>query len=580
MVQSKTDTDIESNSYKEREKNMKMRRVGALLLATTMVVGMLSGCGSKEASDAASSSDSAAEATADGEVVELTFYNADGQEDPWTDPVALALTEATGVKLKTDYPVSSDDEKIALMIAEDSYPDIIFAKGDAASLIEAGALIDMTDLIEEYGPNIKKLYGEEFDKLKYSQDDPSIYQLSSYAAGGTVYKHSGTAQVQWDVLKENNYEVPNSLEEFETMIKNYMAAHPTTDDGLETIGFTLSAADWHWMITLGNPAGYIADGQPDNGQWIIDENYNASYKFSSEKEREYFQWLNRMYNEGILDSEFATQTHEDYIAKIASGRVLALFDTDWDYADGEKVLKADGKLGKTYAGLPLTIDEDTTCPSLMYQGLTTGQGIAITKDCKDPVAAIKFIDYICSDEGQVLVRWGIEGVNYEIDENGHRYRPAEEVEYESSDKDYAKTTGVGFHNYPFPCYGDGVVDETGSTYTVNGKDAVIADYNEEQQAACEAWGVDLLIDIFPQASEFETPAYSAIWAYTKPTEFDEIANQLDEIAWSALISCIIGPEADFDASYDKMLADLEAAGMEDAESMLTEIVKEKAGATN
>ena len=52
-----------------------------------------------------------------------------------------------------------------------------------------------------------------------------------------------------------------------------------------------------------------------------------------------------MYNEGILDPEFATQTHEDYIAKIASGRVVALLDTDWDYSDGEKVLKADGSQG-------------------------------------------------------------------------------------------------------------------------------------------------------------------------------------------------------------------------------------------
>ena len=127
------------------------------------------------------------------DVVELTFYNADGQEDPWTDPVALALTEATGVKLKTDYPVTSDDQKIALMIAEQNFPDLIYAKGDAQSLIDAGALIDMTDLIEEYGPNIKKMYGEEFDKLKYSADDPAIYQLSSYAVGGTVFKSAGTA---------------------------------------------------------------------------------------------------------------------------------------------------------------------------------------------------------------------------------------------------------------------------------------------------------------------------------------------------------------------------------------------------
>lgn len=540
-------------------RNKTLRRAGALVLA---------------AATAACSFSIPAMAEG-GDVIELTFYNADGQEDPWTDPVAEAITAATGVKLKTDYPVSSDDQKIALMIAEQNFPDMIYAKGDAQSLIDAGALIDLTDLIEEYGPNIKKMYGEEFDKLKYSVDDPSIYQLSSYAIGGTVFKSAGTAQLQWDVLAENDYKIPETLDEFEAMLKSYIEAHPQTDDGMDTIGISLSTSDWHWMITLGNPAGYIADGAPDNGQWLIDDEYNATYKFRSEKEREYFRWLNRMYNEGILDPEFATQTHEDYIAKITSGRILALLDTDWDYQDGEKVLIADGKLGKTYAPLPLTMDADTKCPTLMYQGLTTGQGVGITTACEDPVAAIKFLDFLCSDEGQVLVNWGIEGENYLVDENGVRYRTPEEVEYANSDKDYAKKTGVGFHAYPFPVYGAGVLDETGSTYTTVSRDAVIAEYNDAQKAGCEAWGVDLLLDVFPQADEFEIPKYSPVWAYAKPAEFDEIGDQLDEIAWSSLISCIIGSEDQFDANYDEMLAELEGVGMADAEAMLTEIVKER-----
>lgn len=548
---------------------MKAKKIWALLLTAAMVAGLAAGCGGKKEESGSGTPD-------ENGVTTLTFYNSDLQEDdPWTDPVAEILTEKTGVKLDTDHPVGEDKERISLMIAEQKFPDMIYAKGDAGSLIDAGVLIDMTDLIEEYGPNIKKMYGDEFDKLKHSEDDPAIYQLSSYQMGGTKYEDSGTAQVQFAVLKENNYEVPKSLDEFEKMIKDYLAAHPKTEDGMDMIGISLSASDWHWMITLGNPSGYIAEGAPDNGQWLVDDNYNAVYKFRSDKVREYFKWLNRMYNEGILDHEFATQTHEDYIAKISTGRVVALLDTDWDYGDGEKILKADGKLDKTYCGIPLAMDENTKAPSLMYQGLTTGQGVGITTACKDPVAAIKYLDYICSDEGQVLVNWGIEGTNYFLDEEGHRYRTQEEIDECNSNKDYKKNTGVGFHNFPFPCYGNGIEDATGSTYTTASMEAVIAEYDEEQKAACEAWGTELLIDVYPQASEFETPKYSAIWAYTKPVEFDEIGNKLDEIAWSALISCVIGSEADFDASYDKMIADLESTGMSKAEGMLTDIIKER-----
>ncbi len=576
---------------------MRKRKIGAVLLAVTMLAGILGGCGDKSTTSPADTDTGNAVTTSgtaegagdtdnapsnNGEVVELTFFNADGnQEDPWTDPVAQAITEKTGVKLKTTYPIGGNDqsEAVALMIAEQKYPDLIFAKGSANNLIEADALIDMSELIEQYGPNIKKLYGDEFDKLKQSAEDPSIYQLSAYAVGGEKFKDCGAAQLQWDVVKANDYKLPETLDEFETMIKSYLADSPKTEDGLDRIGITLSTADWHWLITLGNPAGAIADGAPDNGQWIVDENNQAMYKFRSEKEREYFRWLCRMYNEGILDPEFATQTHEDYIAKIASGRVVALFDKDWDYQDGEKVLKADGKLGATYCGLPLTMDKATKSPVLMYQGLTTGTGIAISSSCADPVKAIQFIDFLCSDEGQVLTHWGVEDVNYFIDESGHRFRTDEEIEASQNDKDYQKNTGVGFHNYPFPTYGDGIKDPTGSTYTTTSESSVIGEYNEEERAAVEKWGVELLVDVFPQASEFEVPPYPPLWALAKPTEFDEIGNQLDEVAWSKLIECVIGSEADFDDSYDAMLAELEATGMYEAEAMLNEIIAEKVALT-
>ena len=579
---------------------MKNKKICALLLAVTMVAGTLAGCGgggsdapaadtsstttddgsSTAATDDGASSDAGSDAgsAASGEVIELTFFNADAnQDDPWTDPVAEAITAATGVKLKTTRPVGGNDESeaVALMIAEQNYPDIIFAKGSAGNMIDAGAMIDMTDLIEQYGPNIKKLYGEEFEKLKQSADDPSIYQLSAYVVGGTKFKDCGNIQIQWDALKAKDYQIPQSLEELEAMIKDYIAENPTTEDGLDKIGITLSTSDWHWLITLGNPAGFIADGAPDNGQWIVTEDNKGVYKFRSDNERQYFKWLCRMYNEGILDPEFATQTHEDYIAKIASGRVVCLFDKDWDYQDGEKVLKADGKYNLTYCGLPTGMTPDIKCPSLMYQGLTTGTGVGITTSCKDPVAAIKFIDFLCSDEGQVLNKWGIEGVNYFIDDEGHRYRTEEEIKYAQEDADYSKKTGVGFHNYPFPSYGDGILDPTGSTYTTVSKDAVINEYNEEEKAACEAWGVELLVDVFPQPDEFETPDYSPLWAYAMPLEFTEIVDKLDEVAWSALIKCVTGTEAEFDANYDAMIAELEATGMSEAEEMMTNIIAEK-----
>ena len=208
------------------------------------------------------------------------------------------------------------------MIANDEYPDMIYAKGSATDLYQAGALIDMTDLIEKYGPNIKKMYGAEMEKLKWSQDDPGIYQLSYAGVNQKTLTTGGSCQIQWAALKENDYKYPKTLDEYEKMIKSYLAAHPKTEDGLDMIGITMSASDWHWMITLGNPAGLIADASPDNGQWIIDDEYNVHYKHVTDEEKEYFKWLCRMYNEGILDPNLQRRQMMTILQKLPAAVLL------------------------------------------------------------------------------------------------------------------------------------------------------------------------------------------------------------------------------------------------------------------
>lgn len=562
------------------------RKVVSLMLVSAMVAGMLAGCGSDSGSSKGGSSTetgSAAEASSSGETADdkspITFeyFNADGKNGNWDNPVAKAITEATGVTLDVSYPVASQGdakEDIALMIANDEYPDMIYAKGSATDLYQAGALIDMTDLIEKYGPNIKKMYGAEMEKLKWSQDDPGIYQLSYAGVNQKTLTTGGSCQIQWAALKENDYKYPKTLDEYEKMIKSYLAAHPKTEDGLDMIGITMSASDWHWMITLGNPAGLIADASPDNGQWIIDDEYNVHYKHVTDEEKEYFKWLCRMYNEGILDPNFATQTDDDYIAKVASGRVVAITDAEWHYSQCEATLVADGKVDQTYVGLPVTLREDQVEKALLYQGTTVGWGIGITKSCEDPVRAIKFLDYLCSDEGQILYHWGIEGENYFLDDDGQPYRTDEEVAKAQSDPDYAKNTGID--NYTgFPIYGTGSYSEDGFPYTPTTKESVIANYNTAEKEGCEAMGFEMLTDMFAQPEEFDLLPYSALWAYQQPQELAEKQTILDEIAWPGLVKCVTGTEDEFDANWETMVQELTDNGLADAEEAMTEFLATK-----
>lgn len=506
--------------------------------------------------------------------VTFTFYSADGLEDTWTDPVAQTITEKTGVTLKMDYPADSNDSRIELMVATGEYPDFVFAKGSVSALIRNDALIDMSDLIDEYGPNIKKLYGDEYENLRYSSEDSSIYQLCSDKVQEETLETSGTAQLQWAVLQENQYRVPYTLEEYTQMIRDYMEKYPMIN-GKPAIGISIVCSDWHWYTMLSNPSGYM-NGSADNGQWIVDdEKQEVYYKHAADGQKEYYKWLNEMYNEGILDPEFATQTHEDYILKVAEGRVLGLLDEEWDYTSAEISLRADGQEEHTYAGLPVTIDRSVKCPSLKQQNLAVGWGIGITKSCKDPVRAVRFLDWLCSDEAQILLNWGIEGVDYYYDENGKRCITEEDLEASRKDTNYSERTGVGFRVYPYPSYGNQSVDSTGNSYSKSSREMVKEGYDEMEKEALKAWNVDMLTDIFPQKEEFSKDAYSPLWAMTLPDELEKMLVALDNVSWKGLIECVVSPADDFDAKWDELQQNLKDAGLEKADREMTALLRDE-----
>ena len=148
------------------------------------------------------------------------------------------------------------------------------------------------------------------------------------------------------------------------------------------------------------------------------------------------------------------------------------------------------------------------------------------------------------------------------------------VAKQQSDPDYSKNTGID--NYTgFPIYGAGSYSEEGIPYTPTTRESVIKNYNEEQVAACKAWGVEMLTGIFPQPEEFPLLPYSALWAYQKPQELSNQENILNEIAWPALVKCVTGSEADFDANWQAMVDDLNANGLDEANKAMTDFLATK-----
>ena len=157
-------------------------------------------------------------------------------------------------------------------------------------------------------------------------------------------------QLQQAVLKELGYPKIKTVNDYEKAVKAYIAKYPEIN-GKKTIGMSLMASDWRWLITVGNVASAAA-GISDDGQFKIDDDtQKAVYKFQLPEVKEYFKWLDHMNAEGLLDPESFTQKEDAYRAKLTQGNVLGISDAIWDYDTSTQVLRKAGMDERTFARL-------------------------------------------------------------------------------------------------------------------------------------------------------------------------------------------------------------------------------------
>lgn len=510
--------------------------------------------------------------------ISFTFFGADANPN-WNnmqDEVGKEITAKTGVTIDAEFDIGSGggQDKISMMAASGDYPDLIFAKGELGKLVDTEAILDLTDLIEEHAPNIKKIMSENMNRMKYSNEDQAIYAIpTNIGVDQQYFDATNGFQVQHRVLKELGYPEIKTINDFENVLREYAEKHPTTD-GQPTIPLTLNADGWKMLITVTNQANNTTGGMNDGEYHVDPETYEAMLHYKRPVEREYFRWLNKLYNDGLLDKDSFVQKEDQYKAKIASGRVLGLTSVDWEYAEAENALKAAGKYEYTYAHFPVTLSEEYKDHAMQSFGVD-GYGISITTACKDPVRAIKFLDWLASDEGQVLRNWGIEGKQY-IVENGTRVIPADVLNKKVNDANtFAKETGVDLYTTFAPRYGDGVKDSTGNYYTTNFPEQIIAKYSDVEKETLAAYKAKTWKELFPSEDELPVKEWGALYNMQVPTdgEYQVISKKTQDIVQKRIPEAILTKADKFDQVYDDFLAELDKVGAEKMEKEYTELVK-------
>lgn len=456
----------------------------------------------------------AAAGAAEEKVTEFTaFFATPGSEINDENEVQKRIAEKTGVKVKETWLTGqSASQAIGTIIASGEYPDFINGVDAMAPLYEAGVLVAWDDYIEKY-PNIKEYYTEE-EWDKFRQEDGHIYWMNPfqniYGEDRTLVHNDEAVWIQTRVLEWAGYPKIETYEEYFELIEAYQDANPVTEDGLGNIPYTILCEDWKYFC-LENAPQFLA-GYPNDGSVMVDpETLQVMDYNTTETAKRYFQKLNEEYHAGYIDPESFTQTYDEYIAKLCSGRVLGMIDQWWNFSYAvNDVFQQRGldEKGCSYVPLGLTID-----PGMKNQWHTSGgtlnvsSGLAVTTSCKDIDLAFSFIDALLSQEIHDLRFWGIAGEDYCVDENGLYYRN-EEQRTRASDTN-CKASHYCNYSY-FPQWAGTSRDGINAMQPTEQLSEFYGSLSEDVRDCFEAYGVDSYVGMLGSESEVQGwfPMYS------------------------------------------------------------------------
>ncbi|WP_019635824.1 ABC transporter substrate-binding protein [Paenibacillus fonticola] len=526
------------------------------VMAAALIVAALSGCGGGNKNVPAANSNGAA--VDSNAPITLTWFDKN-TGDAFNNPVAQVITEKTGVTIEVQQPTGNPVEKLNLMLASNDLPDVVMLDRGSDIMnkyIASGAVIPLNDLIEEYGPNIKAMYG---DTLKQTRsDDGNNYYFANWY-GLEKYPVFGF-MMRMDLMKElgvgdkvNNGE-PFTAEEFEDLLVKFKEKYPTID-GKESIPLTLNGENIGSVTgtfkgMFGMMPYYEVDGELKKD--IRDPRYLEMVKF-----------LNSLYRKGLLDKEWATLKTKQFEQKLATGHVFATAEALWNVGNPNVVLKSEAQ--------DPALEEErqfyqykVLAPGVQADQTTYGpksslgwDGVAITRSNKDPVRTIKLLDFLASEEGQYLLMWGVEGEHWDIKDGKHV--PREEVieAFKKNWDEAARTTGIRKWTWMIK-NGPG---SDGTPYDLIGR------YQQDPVT-------DLAIKNLADTS-FDTSPYDNL-APDGGTPEAIMETKVNDTINKYFLKLALAPSEDqVTELYDQMMKEVEAAGLSTVEKIYTENYKKR-----
>lgn len=457
------------------------------------------------------------------------------------------MERRTGVHLEFEMVSSADYQtNFNLMIASGNLADMIYvgasyyAEGvDAA--IDDGYFLDLTDLVDEYMPN--------YEKIRTSDVQYELLSTTDSGRLGAVYELRQSKQGPWlglwirqDWLDDLNLDTPVTFDDYHEVLTAFKNEKGAT----APLILNFSGSDGEF--------GTMSGGLNVLNSWQLDETGKVNFGPYMDAWKEYVTIMHQWYTEGLIDPDFmATDERTADMAKVvtgASGVFAALYTMPSVY----EAASEDPNMNLAPVNPPVMNEGDEG--HIRLRDSYTSGNTAISADSENWEVALRWLDYLYTDEGALLANYGVEGDTFEFDENG---KPVFTDKILNNENGWTMTQTVA----SYLCPSAGIANWSDWTRELAGvpeKDQACYDVWSEFS---DDWRLPSSVTLTQEESTERAALYADISTIVKEQTAQFISGALDiESNWDAYISALeaSGMERAIEitqAAYDRYLARVE-----------------------
>lgn len=457
------------------------------------------------------------------------------------------MERRTGVHLEFEMVSSADYQtNFNLMIASGNLADMIYvgasyyAEGvDAA--IDDGYFLDLTDLVDEYMPN--------YEKVRTSDVQYELLSTTDSGRLGAVYELRQSKQGPWlglwirqDWLDDLGLDTPVTFDDYHEVLTAFKNEKGAT----APLILNFSGSDGEF--------GTMSGGLNVLNSWQLDETGKVNFGPYMDAWKEYVTIMHQWYTEGLIDPDFmATDERTADMAKVvtgASGVFAALYTMPSVY----EAASEDSNMNLAPVNPPVMNEGDEG--HIRLRDSYTSGNTAISADSENWEVALRWLDYLYTEEGALLANYGVEGDTFEFDENGE---PVFTDKILNNENGWTMTQTVA----SYLCPSAGIANWSDWTRELAGvpeKDQACYDVWSEFS---DDWRLPSSVTLTQDESTERAALYADISTIVKEQTAQFISGALDiEENWDAYISALeaSGMERAIEitqAAYDRYLARVE-----------------------